>query len=152
MVVAEGKKASVLFFVSPYCPTANAFMPEINRVCADFTPNFSCYFVHSDADVKQTDVLQHTEIHGVKIPVLFDKEQALAKKTGAKITPEVVVLGADGVTLYQGRINDLYLGPTKKQRQATTKDLRDALEAIQQSKTVATSRTEAMGCKIAGLK
>src|SRR5687767_11978779 len=61
LIVAEGKKASVLFFVSPYCPTANAFMPEISRICAEYAADFSCYLVHSDADVKQTDVLQHTE-------------------------------------------------------------------------------------------
>ena len=68
------------------------------------------------------------------------------------ITPEVVVLGPDGKTLYQGRINNLYLGPTKKQRKATTKDLRDALDAIVEGKPVTTAKTEPVGCKISGLK
>ena len=69
----------------------------------------------------------------------------------AKITPEVVVLSPDGKTVYQGRINDLYLGPTKKQRKATTKDLRDALDAIHKGEPVASAKTEAVGCKIGGL-
>lgn len=152
LVVPTGKKATVLVFVSPYCPTANTFMSEINRIATDYAEPFTFHLVHADADAKLTDILQHNEMHSVKIPVLLDKEQRLAKLTGAKITPEAVVLAADATTLYQGRINDLYLGPTKKQRQPTTKDLRDALDAIQHGKPVATPKTEAMGCKITGVK
>lgn len=152
LVVPAGKKAAVLVFVSPYCPTANTFMSEINRIATDYAEPFAFHLIHADADAKLTDILQHNEMHSVKIPVLLDKEQRLAKLTGAKITPEAVVLAADGTTLYQGRINDLYLGPTKKQRQPTTKELRDALDAIQQGKPVVIPKTEAMGCKITGLK
>ena len=88
----------------------------------------------------------------IKVPVLLDKDQSLAKLTQARITPEAVVIAPDGKTVYQGRINDLYLGPTKRQRKATTKDLRDALDTIQDGKPASTARTEAVGCKISGLK
>lgn len=146
------KKAVVLFFVSPYCPTSNTFVKEMNQIAAGYGGSFSFCFVHSDPDLKLTDVLQHTEINEIKATVVMDKEQKLASLTHARITPEVVVLGADGTTLYQGRVNDLYLGPTKRQRQATTKDLRDALDAIVAGKAVAQTRTEAVGCKISGIK
>jgi thiol-disulfide isomerase/thioredoxin len=151
-LAASDKKAVVLFFVSAYCPTSNTFVPEINKIVADYNGKFAFYLVHADSDLKLTDVLQHTEMMGVKTTVLMDKEQKLVKLTQAKTTPEVVVLAPDGKTLYQGRINDLYLGPTRKQRQATTKDLRDALDAIQSGNPVANARTEAMGCKISGVK
>ncbi|MEZ0274822.1 MAG: hypothetical protein ACAH88_07940 [Roseimicrobium sp.] len=153
LVVPTEKKGAVLCFVSPYCPTSNTFVPELNRIVTDYGAKFAFYFVHADPDVKLTDVLQHTEMNEIKATVLIDKEQKLAKLTQARITPEVAVLSADGkATLYQGRINDLYLGPTKRQRQATTKDLRDALDAIQEGKPVANAKTEAMGCKISGMK
>ena len=146
------KKAAVLFFVSPYCPTSNTFVPEINKIVADYPTGFAFYLVHSDPDVKFTDILQHTQMMEIKATVLVDKEQTLAKFAQAKTTPEVVVIAPDGRTLYQGRINNLYLGPTKKQRQATTKDLRDALDAIQNGKPIAEPKTAAMGCKIGGIK
>jgi len=146
------KKAAVLFFVSAYCPTSNTFVPEINKIVAGYSGKFAFYFVHSDSDLKPTDIVQHTEMNSIKATVLMDKDQRLAKQTQAKITPEVVVIGPDGHTLYQGRVNDLYLGPTKKQRQPTTKDLRDALDAIQAGTPVPNAHTEAMGCKISGLK
>jgi len=88
----------------------------------------------------------------VKATILLDKEQRLAKRVEARKTPEAAVLAPDGKVLYQGRINDLYLGPTKKQKKATTQELRDALDAIQASKPVATARTEAVGCAITGMK
>jgi thiol-disulfide isomerase/thioredoxin len=149
---AGDKKAVVLFFVSPYCPTSNTFVKEMNQIAADYGDRVAFNFVHSDSDQKLTDVLQHTEMNEIKAPVLLDKEQRLAKQTQARITPEAVLLGPDGATLYQGRINDLYLGPTKRQRQATTKDLRDALDAVLSGKPVAQPKTEALGCKISGLK
>jgi thiol-disulfide isomerase/thioredoxin len=153
LTVPADKKGAVLCFVSPYCPTSNTFVPELNRIVADYGDKFAFYFVHADPDVKLTDVLQHTEMNEIKATVLIDKEQKLEKLTQAKITPEVAVLGPDGkTTLYQGRVNDLYLGPTKRQRQATTKDLRDALDAIKEGKPVTHAKTEAMGCKISGMK
>lgn len=146
------KKAVVLVFVSPYCATSSTFIPEINRIVADYSASFAFYFVHEDPDLKLTDVLQHTEMMAIKAPVLMDKEQHLQKLTQAKVTPEVVLIAPDGKTLYQGRVNDLYLGPTKRQRKATTQDLRDALDAVQSGKPVANAKTEAIGCKISGIK
>ena len=84
--------------------------------------------------------------------MLLDKGQVLAKQVQARITPEVVVLSPKSETLYKGRINDLYLGPTKRQRAATTKDLRDALDAVLAGKPVASPQHEAQGCKIGGMK
>lgn len=127
---SEGKKGVVLFFVSPYCPTSNNFAPEMNAIQTEFDDSFAFRFVHSDTSVKPEDMVQHAELMEFKAPVLNDGEQKLAKLVGARITPEVVVIDGSGEVLYQGRINDLYLGPTKRQREVKNHDLRDALKAI----------------------
>ncbi|HYF35910.1 MAG TPA: hypothetical protein VD994_11510 [Prosthecobacter sp.] len=150
---AGAKKGILLFFVSPYCPTANTLMPEINNIANEYAGDFASYVVHADPAIKVTDAYQHAVMFKVEAAtVLLDAEQRLAKRVQAKITPEAVVLGPDGKVLYQGRVNDLYLGATKRQRKATTRDLRDALEAVQMGKPVAMARTEAVGCKIAGME
>ena len=148
----EGKKGVVLFFVSPYCPTANTLMPEINSIAEAHAEHFSSYLIHADPGIKVTDAYQHSVMFKVEVPVLIDSEQRLAKRVGARITPEAVVLSPAGEVLYQGRINDLYLGPTKRQRKATTQELHDALAAIQAGKPVTTPRTQAVGCKISGVQ
>lgn len=151
LTVSAGKKGTVIFFVSAYCPTSNTFAPEMTRIAGEYGGAFDVYFVHSDKSLNPADVLRHTELNAIKSPVLMDAEQTLAKRLGAKVTPEAVVVGPDGKTLYQGRVNDLYLTPTRRQRQATTKDLRDALDAVKQGKPAPVAKTEAVGCKIDGV-
>jgi thiol-disulfide isomerase/thioredoxin len=152
VLATEGKKAVVLFFVSPYCPTSNNFGPEMKGIEDDFAADFAFRYLHSDSSVKAADILQHASMMGFESPVLDDTAQVLAKKLGAKITPEVIVLDPAGTLLYQGRLNDLYLGPTKRQREVKVHDLRDALAAIKAGVPVPTPRTEAVGCKITGVE
>ena len=147
---AGDKKAVVLFFVSPFCSTTKSFMKEINQIAADYSDRVVVYLVHSDPEITPEVALEHAILSEVKATVLLDKAQTFAKQQKAKITPEAIVLSPKAETLYQGRINDLYLGPTKRQRAATTKDLRDALDAILSSKPVPTPQHEAQGCKISG--
>lgn len=148
----EGKKAAVLFFVSPYCPSSNNFGPEMVSIAEDFEGDFTFRYVHSDPSVTAEDRLRHASLMGFEGPVLDDSKQRLAKRLGAKITPEVVVVDPAGKTLYQGRINDLYLAPTRRQREVTKHDLREVLDAVRNGREIATPRTEAMGCKITGLE
>lgn len=144
----SGKKAVVLFFVSPYCPTSNTFAPEMNSIQNEFNESFAFCFVHSDTSVTPADMTQHATLMEFKAPVLDDGEQKLAKLVGARVTPEVVVIDAEGKIVYQGRINDLYLGPTKRQRDIKNHDLRTALKAILEGKEIPRPRTEAIGCEI----
>ncbi|MBP6784121.1 MAG: redoxin domain-containing protein [Verrucomicrobiales bacterium] len=149
---AEGKMAVVLFFVSPYCPTSNNFGPEMNAIVNDFKESFAFRFIHSDSSVKEPDMVQHASMMGFEAPVLNDTAQQLARHLGAKITPEAIVIDAKGGVLYHGRINDLYLGPTKRQREIKTHDLRDALTAIKKETPVTTPNAVAVGCKISGIE
>ncbi len=149
--VPTGKKAVVLIFASPFCNTSNTFLPEINAITEAFEDRFEFFLVHAEPDLQLTQVMEHKELLKVRATALLDQKQVLVKRTGARVTPETVVLSPAGETLYQGRINDLYLGPTKRQRKATTRDLRDALTAIASGQAPPTPRTEAVGCKIAGL-
>ncbi len=146
-----GKKASVLFFVSPFCPTSNNFMPEINSIVKEYGDRVAFYVVEAEPGLQLPDVLRHIELTAITAPVLLDDAIRLAKLTGATITPEAVVLGEQAAKLYQGRINDYYLTPTRKQKQPTTQDLRDALDAVLAGKPVSASSVPAAGCKISGL-
>jgi protein-disulfide isomerase len=142
----DDKPAAVVFFVSPYCPTSNTLMTEINKIIATYGERVKFSMVHAESAVKAEDVQQHLEMFQVKVPVLLDREQKLAKQFQAGITPEVVVVGKGGKVLYQGRINDLYLAATKRQRQAKVHDLRMALDEVLAGKPVTVPKTEAVGC------
>jgi len=148
----EGKKAVVLYFVSPYCPTSNKFGEEMVAIAEAHRGDFAFRYIHSDPAVKAEDRLRHASLSGFADPVLDDSKQDLAKRLGAKITPEVIVILGGGKVAYRGRINDLYLGPTRRQREIQNHDLREVLAAILKGTPIAKPVTEAMGCKITGLE
>jgi thiol-disulfide isomerase/thioredoxin len=150
-LVVGDHKAVVLVFVSPYCPTSNAFTPEINRIAADYGDRFAFYLVEADGDITLADTQKHIETMEIKAPVLLDPGHRLALLTKAKTTPEAVVLGPKGEPLYQGRINDLYASQTKKLKEPKTHDLRVALDAIAAGQPVAVPTTKAIGCSISGI-
>ncbi len=150
LTVPADKKGVVVVFTSPFCNTSNTFLPELNAITEAYEDRFAFYLVHAEPDLKLEQVLEHKELLKVRCMALLDADQKLAAHAGARVTPEVVLVSPDGQTLYQGRINDLYLTATRRQRKATTSDLRDALEAVAAGKPVAEPRTEAVGCKISG--
>jgi hypothetical protein len=147
-LVAGLHKGVVLVFVSPFCPTANTLTPEASKIAADYGDRFAFYFVEADAGISIADARKHAETLEIKAPLLLDPQQLLVRRTKAKTTPEAVVLGPKGETLYQGRINDLYVNQTRKLKEPKTNDLRAALDAISAGQPVAVTTTKAIGCSI----
>lgn len=147
-LVAAAPQPVVLAFISPYCPTANAYLPEINRIAALYQGRVTFYLVQSDPSVKKSDALKQVELFEIRAPVLLDPAQDLARLAKARVTPEVVVFKGAGTPLYQGRIDDLYINQTRKRPEPTTHDLVAALDAILAGKPVAVPLTKAMGCSI----
>ena len=82
---------TVLVFVSPYCPTANTYLPEIKRIAERYVGRVRFVLVQSDPALKKADALKQAEMYGITLPVLLDPGQDVARRVGAKVTPEVVV-------------------------------------------------------------
>src|ERR1051325_2870906 len=78
-LVTDGRKPVVLIFISPYCPTANAFLPEINRLAASYGGRAAFYLVQSDPSVTVADAGKQVELYGITATVLMDAGQHLAK-------------------------------------------------------------------------
>lgn len=144
----KAAKPELFLFVSPFCSTTKAFVKEINQIAADYEGKLSLYIIECDPEVTRDVAIEHATISEFKSPVLLDAEQKLTHQLQATITPEAVLTGSGGKTFYQGRINDLYLGPTKRQRAATTRDLRDAIDALLAAKPAPQPQNPAQGCKI----
>jgi acyl-coenzyme A synthetase/AMP-(fatty) acid ligase len=70
------------------------------------------------------------------------------RHTGAKTTPEAAVLAPDGRVAYVGRIDDLFVAYGKRRHAPTTRELRDALDAVLAGREVAVARAPGVGCEI----
>ncbi len=145
----DGTKALVLVFIDAECPIANAYQPELRRLEKKFSgQGLRFIMIHADPDTGLEKAKTHAREFGITAPVCIDKEHRWVKRTGASVTPEVVVLDPDGKTIYLGRIDDRYADLGKKRAEPTVRDLETALADVVAGKPVKVAKTQAVGCRI----
>ncbi|HLH40703.1 MAG TPA: redoxin domain-containing protein [Bryobacteraceae bacterium] len=145
-------KATVFIFVATDCPNSNTYAPVLARLYRQYSPRGVAFFnVYSDPQETAATVRKHDSDFQVPYPALLDPHQTLARETGARSTPEVVILGPDGKQLYRGRVDDRFVDFGKTRYQPTRNDLRDALDQILQGKPVVHPVTQVLGCAIPGI-
>jgi hypothetical protein len=141
------KPATVFIFIASDCPICNSYTAEMNRIERAF-PTVRMVAVFEDPSLTPKAARSHTTSFGLRLAGLLDPTHSLADRLGARITPEAVVLLADGRTAYQGRIDDTYPSVGRRRSVTTRYDLRDALSALTTGKPVAETKTTAVGCFI----
>jgi peroxiredoxin len=147
----KDKKATLLFFLLTDCPVSNSYAPEIQRICAEYTPRgIATFVVHADPDVSTAGAKKHAMDYGLPCPVLLDPEHLLVKVSGVTMAPEVAVLDADDRVLYRGRIDDRYVDFGKSRAEPKQRDLRNALDAVLEGKPVPAPVTKVIGCQLPG--
>ena len=145
-----GGPAEVLFFITHDCPISNFYAPEIQRICSQYgAKGVSCALVYVDPQMDLAAARKHLGDFGYKgIPAILDGKHKVVDASGAKVTPEAIVVSHDGKILYSGRIDNFYAGLGKPRRQATVHDLRTALDETLAGKPVTTPKTDPVGCYI----
>lgn len=139
-------KPEILFFITTDCPIANSFAPEIKRIAAEYGPrgvDISLIYTDGNADA----VRKHASEYGYESSVRVDDGRVLSRRHGVTVTPEAVVL-VDGKRVYRGRIDDRYLAPGQYRLKPTTRELRDAIDAVLAGRPVAVAETKAAGCPL----
>lgn len=150
---ASSKLANVLYFITNDCPISNQYAPEINRICDEYSAkNVGCFLVYIDPTLSNEAIREHVADYSHDCcAVIHDTQHALVRHINAKVTPETALVSAAGTVLYQGRINNFYAALGKPRRFVTVHDLRDAIDATLAGESVATPKTQALGCFIPDL-
>lgn len=145
-------KATVFIFVATDCPNSNTYAPILARLYHQYSQRgVAFYNVYSDPEESAAAVRKHDADYLVPFPALLDPHQILARQTGARSTPEAVILGPAGQELYRGRVDDRFVDFGKTRFQPTQNDLSEALEAVLDGKPVPHPVTKVLGCAIPGL-
>lgn len=142
---------TVLVFTTTDCPISNRYAPEIQRLASRFASQVRfrlVYPVPADTDAM---IREHMKKFGYTLEWERDTSQALVKKTGVTVTPEVAVVDSSGKVLYRGRIDDRYIELGKDRPQPTVRDLERSLDAILAGKPVPVAETRAVGCILSEL-
>jgi len=141
-------RAVVLFFITTDCPIANSFAPEINRIVEEYGSRGVAFeMVYTDLSQPADAAERHASEYGYKSPVRVDAGRVLSRQHGITVTPEAVVIRQGG-RVYRGRIDDRYLAPGQYRLKPTTRELRDAIEAVLDGRPVPVAETKAAGCPL----
>ncbi|HEV2762186.1 MAG TPA: redoxin domain-containing protein [Pyrinomonadaceae bacterium] len=143
-----GRNGTVLIFVSVQCPISNAYNARMERYAQELkSKGVNLVGVNSNATESSDDVKRHAAEKGLTFTILKDKDNKLADRLGALVTPEAYFLDASNKLVYRGPIdNDRY------NRLDGTPELRPhLLNAVAETlagKPVTVSETRAFGCSI----
>jgi len=153
MQAPPGTTAIVFVFTSTDCPVSNRYAPELRRIADAFAPKgvvFRLVYPSPADDAKAIREHMAAYSYSGAFDAVRDPKQALAKFTGATITPEAAVV-VGGRVAYRGRIDDRFVDLGRERPAPTTRDLFDALTAIAGGKPAPHATTQAVGCFISDL-
>lgn len=140
--VSPQSAGSVVVFLSAVCPCSNSHIEEIKSL-AKAHPEMSFVAVHSNLEEGLEESRAYFQKAQLGFPVIQDKNTVIADEFKALKTPHAFVISKDGKLLYQGGVSS-----SRDIARADRKFLREALEDIQQNKTVRTPEGRTLGCAI----
>ena len=141
---------SVVVFTCNHCPYALAWHDRILQAAGDYEPRGVRFLAvnPNDAERYPADSLEAMRERveadgGWPLPYLRDETQEAAREYGAKTTPDVFVLDAEGRLRYRGAPDADHMDPS-----LNAEWLRDALDALLAGEEPARPETDPVGCSV----
>ncbi len=147
----------VVVFTCNHCPTAQAYENRIKQLVTDYQGKKVAVVAISPNDPKavRLDELGYSDLsdgfeemkirakdHGFNFPYLYDGEnQKVSRAYGPAATPHVFVFDRERKLRFVGRIDN-----SEKPERATSRDTRDAIEALLAGRPVQVEKTKVFGC------
>ncbi len=147
--VGNGAAAVVVVFTCNHCPYALAWHERIMRAARDYGPRGVRFLAvnPNDAERYPADSYEAMQRRVAEedwpVPYLHDASQEVARAFGARTTPDVFVLDADGQVVYRGAPDADHRDPG-----LDAAWLREALDDVLAGRQVRRPRTEPVGCSV----
>lgn len=140
----NSKNGVIVMFWSTECPNVQPYNDRINDYAKEYMESgFTVWAINSNSTEPAETVASHAKNNSYVFPMLKDNNNVVADLFGATRTPEVYIIGKDGVIKYHGRITD-----SKDKASQTSHDLHTAVGEIAAGKEVTTKETKFFGCAI----
>lgn len=148
---ARGVKGTVIMFICNHCPYVLHVNEELIRVAHDYRVLGFGFVAISSNDVtnypQDSPALMREQ--GDKLdypfPYLYDETQEVARAYSAACTPDIFVFDGGDRLVYRGQLDDSRPGNGIS---LTGRSLREALDALQNNKTVSSIQKPSVGCGI----
>lgn len=144
---AKDQKVLVLAFLGCECPLAGQYAETLRDIAAKQGKDVAIWGIFSNQQDAPSEMAAFAKTHRIEYPLLKDPGNIVADQLKATRTPEIVVLDANRVVRYQGRIDDQFT--YGKQRPKAEHDyLGDAITALLAGKNPEVAHAEPVGCLI----
>jgi thiol-disulfide isomerase/thioredoxin len=156
----DGKKISdkdflgkplLVLFICNHCPFVIHVRRQLAALGRDYLPkgvgivaiNSNDVVNHPDDSPENMKI--EKEKSGYIFPYLFDESQSVAKSFKAACTPDIYLFDSNHLLAYRGQLDD---SRPSNQIEVTGRDLRSALDAIVEGRSVPAQQKPSLGCNI----
>ena len=139
----------VIVFTCNHCPYAKAVEDRLIKLGKEYKNEVDFVLISSNdsenypEDSPKKMAERHAE-KGYPFPYLYDETQEVAKAYSAVCTPDIFLYNGHRKLEYRGRIDDNWQNPEQVERE----ELKMAIEAVLNGKTVDFEQKPSMGCNI----
>ena len=147
----EDKDVLVVMFICHHCPFVKHVKGELARLGRDYAGNsvgivgISSNDPAVSADDSPEGLRRMVSEWGLTFPVCYDETQVVAKSYAAACTPDFYVFGRDRRLAYRGQLDG---ARPSNLIPVTGEDLRAALDASLEGRTVNPEQRPSLGCNI----
>lgn len=149
-----GEKGLLVVFTCNHCPYAQAAWSRLIRL-AGYSKNLGMNTVAINPNINPDypddspeEMKKRIKEWDLDFPYLVDETQKVAKEFQAQCTPDIYLFDKEHKLVYHGRFDDNWKDETKVKKE----DLKDAVEALANSKSMPKKQYPSMGCSIKWIK
>ncbi len=143
-----GKGLRVYVFLSPECPLCQNYTRTLNQLEQNYAGKLTIYGIVPGKTWKAVDLSNFESKYHLTFPLQIDRDLQLTHRLHATTTPEVVLMTADNIIVYQGAIDNWYKTLGKAQNHPTQNYLQDAIDYTLRHETPPVQKTTPVGCLI----
>jgi hypothetical protein len=137
-------RITVMVFLSTVCPISNDYNDRMSALYRELSAKGVQWLaINANQNEPWSEVDQHRQQAGYPFPVWKDRNNVVADRVGASVTPEVFIFDKAGVLRYQGHIDD-----SRNPARAQVAGLKTAVEQLLAGQPVTKVQTKAFGCTI----
>jgi len=145
----KGSKGTAVIFTCNTCPYSQGYEARLIALAREFQPKGIAFIAINANDAKTVPgdsfdkMVERAKERDYPFPYLQDETQATAAAYGAKVTPHIFLLDAQGTLVYRGRVDD-----SLEEGKVTKREFTDALAALAAGKPIPAAETKAFGCSV----
>jgi peroxiredoxin len=145
------EKVTVIMFICNHCPYVKHVIQGIIDMASDYIPKGISFIAISANDVENypddspEKMKALAEELSFPFPYLYDESQDVAKAYSAACTPDFSIFDGELKCVYRGQMDDSRPGNNKA---VSGRDIRNALDALLESKEVNPQQVPSVGCNI----